>query len=284
MTSRRLYWKDVIIHGNKDEAEARIQEQLDYGIGVGFKSEYGKTLLHAAAITNSLPVARLAISLGIPINARAYPRGKNGRSKATIGWTALFYAVRNANYDMVHLLLESGASEIQSSEGETPLQLAKRLQCEDIIWLLVEHGHSSVTTGSTTSPASYPGLLVRMLNSPADLISHLENQILKTFDTDLSQPTSGHCSRCQSLLNSDDQASRNAWEAKKQRLHKYSDIEDPFSYGFLRRCLICRDPLVSLPSRYRVRPGERGVILPSDYSRASLVQKNNCEGMYIISG
>jgi hypothetical protein len=58
----------------------------------------------------------------------------------TIGWTALFYAVRNGNLEMARLLLDHGASAIESAHGETPIGAALRMQAESVFWVLVEYG------------------------------------------------------------------------------------------------------------------------------------------------
>src|SRR5437879_4394581 len=132
MSLRPVNWKDFL-RGDPNEAETKVRAQIDAGVSPLATSRYGKTLLHVAAIMDNLPVARLAITSGVSVDRRAYPQGKGGRSeKITLGWTPLFYAVRNASYGMGRFLLDSGASEVKSVQGETPLSLALRRKSESL--------------------------------------------------------------------------------------------------------------------------------------------------------
>lgn len=279
MAPQELNWKHVIMHGDLSSAKARVLAQLEGGVSVDCKSRYGKTLLHSAVITDDLPVAQLAISRGVPVNATVYPLGKGHRDKATLGWSALFYAVRNGSYAMANLLLESGASDLESCRGETPLQLAVRLQCQDIFWLQVLHGFRSSTHDSSNRVPATVGHCLAWSDSPRDLVTSLEAFLLESFDPGLCQPSvPSYCSSCRSLLESTDQAPRKACEERLRRIQRLTAVGDPFSYGFLRRCRICRASLVTLPERFRIGSADKGIILPSNYSGISLAQKNSREG------
>jgi ankyrin repeat protein len=132
-------WKPLL-QGDYKEVAERVRLYLANGFNLDEDRERDKTLLHAAAIANNIEVARLALDAGVDVDAPAYPHGKQGREKMTIGWTALFYAVRNGNQEMARLLLDHGASAIESAHGETPMGAALRMQAESVFWVLVEYG------------------------------------------------------------------------------------------------------------------------------------------------
>jgi hypothetical protein len=134
-----LMWKPLLQGDSKEVAEI-VRLHLANGFNPDEDRERDKTLLHAAAIANNVEVARLALDAGVDVDAPAYPHGKQGREKMTIGWTALFYAVRNGNQEMARLLLDHGASAIESTHGETPTGAALRMQVESVFWVLVEYG------------------------------------------------------------------------------------------------------------------------------------------------
>jgi ankyrin repeat protein len=97
-------------------------------------------MLHAAAVTDNLEVAKFALENGVDVNATAYPHGKRPE-KRTLGWTALMYAIRQGNDAMTRFLLDSGALPVESYLAESPLGVALSFQAEDVFWILVEHGH-----------------------------------------------------------------------------------------------------------------------------------------------
>ncbi|KAK4120747.1 hypothetical protein N657DRAFT_139072 [Parathielavia appendiculata] len=207
--------------------------------------------------------------------------------KPTLGWTALFYAVRNANYHITRLLLESGASNMLSSIRETPPMVAVRQRAEDIFWLLIEFGFwPAWTTSRHSRPLRYPPEFVdqqiAQMTSPAALIEYLETFLLQSFDPQLSQPsTAAFCARCLARPAGAEPAAQEAWRVEQSAtIARWIPITDAFSYGFLRRCRICRQPVVALPPPFDANLGskERVIVLPSDYPSWIHAHNNNSDG------
>jgi ankyrin repeat protein len=292
-------WKDVLYgSGSDNEAERRVKEQIAIGVSPLATSKYGKTLLHAAAIANNLPVARLAIASGVPIDQRAYPNGKRYQ-KRTLGWTALFYAMRHSmrhSYAMRHstfrvarFLLENGATEVRSVLGETPIEVVLSARAEDSFWLLIEYGFSNMDrVDKVDSHRNIPPAIVSSLfawtKMPVELIGFLERFLqdalgVTVSETECTELCSEFCSRCSSGLKSSDDKIREVWRERKERMSMWKPFRESFDYGYIRRCRICR---TSLTKTRNPPPGNSynvwTMILPSDTPAFSHIQDRNYEG------
>jgi len=74
--------------------------------------------LHSAAAAHSVPIARLLLEHGAPVNAR--------QGKGDFGFTPLMVAVSNGDTDIAGMLLAKGADpNLRSQGGNTALSLAK---------------------------------------------------------------------------------------------------------------------------------------------------------------
>jgi ankyrin repeat protein len=75
--------------------------------------------LHSAAAAHSVPIARLLLERGAPVNAR---QGTGG-----LGFTPLMEAALNGQTEMVDLLLEHGADRTMRDEkGQTAEDYARQ--------------------------------------------------------------------------------------------------------------------------------------------------------------
>ncbi|KAK4119250.1 hypothetical protein N657DRAFT_263283 [Parathielavia appendiculata] len=157
---------------------------------------------------------------------------------------------------MISILLESGAFDIRSEIGETSLMVAVRRRGEDIFWLLIEFGCCPATPPLRCPPESIDHLLAQMMSPPA-LIRYPEIFLFQSFDPRLSQPrTAGLCARCLASFPGAKPAVQEAWRAERpSRIGKWIPVEDAFSHGFLRRCRICREPIVELPPPFDASHG-----------------------------
>lgn len=114
----------------------------------------GISPLHLAAERNRNDVLEVLIEAGFDVNAQL----SNERSKLYEDHrsTVLYFAVINSNIDAVRMLLEAGANP--NLDVFTPLMVAARMGCIQIITLLVEHGadiNADIPTHPTTFPAVY---------------------------------------------------------------------------------------------------------------------------------
>jgi hypothetical protein len=288
-----VQWKDFLC-GSAEEAERRVKAQIAIGVSPLATSKYGKTLLHAAAIANNLPVARLAIASGVAIDQRAYPNGKRYQ-KRTLGWTALFYAVRNSTIDVTRFLLDNGAAEVRSVQGETPIEAALSARAEDSFWLLIEYGFSDMDKvnkdysklSADTRHSIHRNIPPSIISSqfawtkmPVELIGFLEKFLQSALGVTVNQTEyTEFCSRCSSGLKSCDDKIREVWRERNERISMWKPFSESFDYGYLRRCQICRTSLTKTRSQ---SPGSLlnvpTMILPSDTPAFSFVQKRNFEG------
>ncbi|KAL8352609.1 hypothetical protein RB601_002769 [Gaeumannomyces tritici] len=275
-------WKSLL-YGDPLEAEARVRYHIDHGLNPLSVSGHGKTLLHAAVRMNNLPVAKLAISLGVPVDARAWPRPHMTRwfSRITAGWTALFYGIRNTNYEICRLLLEHGASEALSFRQESPLSRAVKMRCEDIFWMLVEFGAKTLQHPMplNRSPGGPPVAVSHRLvcfGSPPELLNSLEVFLLSQFGGNMSQTSDpAECLECSAGLTSAEESARTKFEVRKRNIQDWTAAADPFSYGFIRRCRICRQSISCLSEQFRPGSSERGIICAEHEN--SLARRGNRE-------
>ena len=282
-------WKDVLYgSASDDEAERRVKEQIAIGVSPLATSKYGKTLLHAAAIANNLPVAQLALASGVPIDQRAYPNGKRYQ-KRTLGWTALFYAMRHTTLHVARFLLENGATEVRSVFGETLIEVALSARAEESFWLLIEYGFSNMDrVDKVDRHRNIPPAIISSLFSwtkmPVELIGFLERFLQAALgvivsETEYTELCSEFCSRCSSGLKCSDDKIREVWRERKERMSMWKPFRESFDYGYIRRCQICRTSLTKTRSP---PPGNSynvwTMILPSDTPAFSHVQDRNYEG------
>jgi hypothetical protein len=249
-----VHWKDFL-HGSPDEAERRVKAHIAIGISPLATSKHGKTLLHAAAVANNLPVARLAIASGVDIDQRAYPNGKvncmglKRPEKPTLGWTALFYAVRDSSIDVARFLLENGASEVRSVQGKPPIKVALSVRAEDSFWILIEYGFSNMDRVDSVLSAdmicsihrNVPPAIVSSqfawTNMPVELIGFLEKFLRDALGLTMSQTEyTEFCSRCNSGLQSCDDKIREVWRERNERISMWKPFNESFDYGYIRRC------------------------------------------------
>jgi uncharacterized protein len=94
--------------------EQAVQVLLAHGARVDAASSNGMHVmpLHSAAAARSVPIARLLLEHGAPVNAR---QGGSGS-----GFTPLMEAAFNGQVDMVQILLDHGADpQLRDEEGRT---------------------------------------------------------------------------------------------------------------------------------------------------------------------
>lgn len=98
---------------------------------VAHKDDRGRTLIHNAAASGSIPVLRKVLS-SLPLE------GLSLEDPDALGQTALHYAVRARDEGLVSLLLKAGSNkDAIMNSGETPLDLALELEVKDTISTLV---------------------------------------------------------------------------------------------------------------------------------------------------
>jgi ankyrin repeat protein len=94
--------------------EGAVQLLLEHGAKVDTASSNGMHVmpLHSAAAARSVPIARLLLEHGAPVNAR---QGGSGS-----GFTPLMEAAFNGQVDMVEILVDHGADRhLRDEEGRT---------------------------------------------------------------------------------------------------------------------------------------------------------------------
>lgn len=110
------------------ETQKEIKDFCDtFGTDIKSKDEDGNTLLHKAAINQSVRVIEYLVQKGANINA-----------KNNIQWTPLHCAVAwNKNTDVLQYLVSKGADPLSvSSTGLTPLQGAKQSKNHEVAKIL----------------------------------------------------------------------------------------------------------------------------------------------------
>jgi ankyrin repeat protein len=102
--------------------QAILQVLLDEGAQINHLDKAGYSALMAAVINNHRETARLLIERGAALDVQS---GDDGR-------TALMWAVRNRNADMVSLLLVAGADQnVKNLQGQTAGDLALSLTSDE---------------------------------------------------------------------------------------------------------------------------------------------------------
>jgi ankyrin repeat protein len=118
-----------------------IQNRINRNINLDFCNNYGETPLILAIMNNQNDIVKKLCEYGkIDINCIDYE-----------GYTALYYAIENNNYENVESLLSNGANyNIILPNGDTPMSYAYMMEYNKIIRLLYDYGD--------TVPNNYLGL------------------------------------------------------------------------------------------------------------------------------
>ena len=94
------------------------------------ESEYGNTLIHYAAESNSTELINKLISVGVDVN-----------KKNINGLTALHVAAHNGNTDVVEFLIKKGLNkEVRTNSGNTSFNLATEAKKTETVNYLVSAG------------------------------------------------------------------------------------------------------------------------------------------------
>ena len=121
---------DIALFAMKDDSARIIRWLLVRGMDVDFKID-GNTLLCEAAFNGCMNVASLLLG-----------RGADPNSRGRISYGPLHYAVKNANEEMISLLLDKGANmeSRDCDERPTPLHIAVHFKHANIVSSLLEKG------------------------------------------------------------------------------------------------------------------------------------------------
>jgi ankyrin repeat protein len=107
---------------------AGVQAELDKGVDVGAKDEFGRTPLYLAAENGRKQVAELLIAKGADVNA------KNG-------FTPLHRAAYQGHKEIAELLIANGADvNAKDDDGRTPLHYAAKYATKEVVELLIPNG------------------------------------------------------------------------------------------------------------------------------------------------
>jgi len=110
-----------------------FQHLLQQGASINSITGDGTTSLMDAADHGSMNVAKYILSI-----PHVYTEARNN-----IGWTAVMFASRRDNSDMLKLLLDHGCGiDASDINGTTPLMTAIRSKEHDNVNLLISHGAS----------------------------------------------------------------------------------------------------------------------------------------------
>ena len=124
------------------------------------------TPLMNAAYYNNREVAKELIQMGVNVNNQRERPLLNRRDKG--GQTALFYAVKADNYEMALFLLNHGALQLATDEGQTPLHEACNVKMAK---LLIERGGNARATNDEEETPLHIASLYGMLDYAKLLIS-----------------------------------------------------------------------------------------------------------------
>jgi len=146
---------------------ARVQAELDKGVDVNAKDEFGWTPLHLAAWVGHKEIAELLIENDADVNAKdeedftplhhaawvdhkeiaelLIENGADVNAKSWKGLTPLHDAASNISHkEIIELLIDNGADvNAKDEEGFTPLDQATLWDHKEIVDVLVKHGGKS---------------------------------------------------------------------------------------------------------------------------------------------
>ncbi len=125
---------DPIYDAARNGDLAGVQAELDKGMDVNAKTDYGMTPLHFAAYSGHKEIAELLIAEGADVNA-----------KDKYGFTPLYQSARFGHKEVAELLIAKGVDvNAQMLDGRTPLDLAvffrNKFRTQETIDLLRKHG------------------------------------------------------------------------------------------------------------------------------------------------
>jgi len=124
--------QNLIVAASDDKLDI-FQHLLQQGASINSVTADGTTSLMDAADHGSIDVAKYI--LDIP---HVYTEAKNN-----IGWTAVMFASRRSDVDMMSLLLDKGCDiDARDINGTTPLMTAIRTGQHDMVKVLISHGAS----------------------------------------------------------------------------------------------------------------------------------------------
>jgi len=121
---------DPIHDAAEDGDLAGVQAELDKGVDVNAKTDYGMTPLHFAAYSGHKEIAELLIAEGADVNA-----------KEEGGGTPLLYAAIRGHKEIAELLIDKGADvNAKDKYGFTPLYQTARFGHKEVAELLIANG------------------------------------------------------------------------------------------------------------------------------------------------
>jgi len=121
---------DPIHDAAEDGDLAGVQAELDKGVDVNAKTDYGMTPLHFAAYSGHKEIAELLIAEGADVNA-----------KEEGGGTPLLYAAIRGHKEIAELLIDKGADvNAKDKYGFTPLYQTARFGHKEVAELLIAKG------------------------------------------------------------------------------------------------------------------------------------------------
>jgi ankyrin repeat protein len=122
--------QNLIVAASNDKLDV-FQHLLQQGASINATTGDGATSLMDAADHGSIDIAKYV--LGIP--------HVNTEAKNNIGWTAVMFAARRSNTDMMKLLLDHGCNiDARDVNGTTPLMTAIRSKQHDMVAYLINRG------------------------------------------------------------------------------------------------------------------------------------------------
>lgn len=214
-------WKKALHGLTGQDAVNEVCRLSKAGISIHAVSQNHKTILHYAATLDDLVLARHAIDSGVDVNHQAYldsPKTRSRPEKTTLGWTALHYATKHDNADLVRLLIQRGTEVWESG----PIDLAIRMHRQWTYWAFVQYG---LVNGS---PSQSNLWLVEYTTQSSSLMAHLQKALLAYFEFKDDSPDT-ICRSC---------AAGNSTRMR-QNIVAHRGPQTSFNYGFLKRCDIC---------------------------------------------
>ncbi|XP_057323819.1 putative ankyrin repeat protein RF_0381 isoform X2 [Microplitis mediator] len=125
------------------------------------------TLLHTACINRKLEMARLLIQHDINLNV------KDHKEK-----TAIFYAVKNGDFNIVKLLITNGACV---EDDPDLLNIAALNQCSDTVQILLEHGVDINACDSFGKTALHSAFVKQSSQLNNDVIYKIEPSLIRVL-------------------------------------------------------------------------------------------------------